>query len=81
MFACGRTAIDRGRWEHMSPNEKTLYVRSLLGHEQARESKGGTPLVHTRPAEAYVQAIDAAYAHGEKRDVDALFDTMGTPRR
>jgi hypothetical protein len=65
----------------MSPNEKTLYVRSLLGHEQAKESKGGAPLVHPQPAEAYVQAIDAAYKQGETRDVDTLFDTMGTPRR
>jgi hypothetical protein len=37
--------------------------------------------VHPQPAEAYVQAIDAAYAHGESRDVDTLFDKMGAPRR
>lgn len=81
LAACSRTTIDRAHWQQMSPNEKTLYVRSLLGHEQARESKGGTPLVHPQPTEAYVRAIDAAYAHGETRDVDTLFDTMGTPRR
>jgi predicted Fe-S protein YdhL (DUF1289 family) len=79
--ACGRTTIDRSHWQQMSANEKTLYVRSLLGHEQAKESKGGTPLVHPQRAEAYVQAIDAAYAHGETRDADTLFDTMGAPRR
>jgi hypothetical protein len=56
----------------MSPNEKTLYVRSLLGHERAKESKGGTPVQHTRPAEEYVHSIDAAYAQGDGRDVEAV---------
>jgi hypothetical protein len=81
LAACGRTAIDRTHWQQMSPNEKTLYVRSLLGHEQAKESKGGAPLVHPLAAETYVQDIDAAYAHGETRDVETLFDTMGARRR
>jgi predicted Fe-S protein YdhL (DUF1289 family) len=79
-FACARTHIDRAHWQRMSRDEKTLYVRSLLGHEQAKESKGGNPLVYPRPAEEYVQAIDAAYAHGEAHDVASVFDAMGTPR-
>lgn len=81
MLACGRTSIDRAHWQQMSPREKTLYVRSLLGHEQAKASKGGRPPAHARPAEEYVQAMDAAYARGEARDADVLFDTMTVPRR
>lgn len=81
LLACGRTSIDRAHWQHMSPDEKTLYVRSLLGHEQAKASKGGQPPAHPRPAEEYVQAVDAAYAKGEWRDADILFDTMSTPPR
>ena len=81
VLACGRTLIDRARWQHMSPDEKTLYVRSLLGHEQAKASKGGQPPAHPRPADEYVRAMDAAYAKGESRDADILFDTMGTPPR
>jgi hypothetical protein len=80
-LACACTHIDRAHWQRMSRDEKTLYVRSLLGHEQAKESKGGNPLVHPRPAEEYVRAIDAAYNRGETRDVDAFFDAMGTRRR
>ena len=81
LCACGRTNVDRAQWQQMSGNEKTLYVRSLLGHERAKESKGGAPNVHTKPAEEYVRAIDAAYAHGEGRDVDAVFEALGAPRR
>jgi len=81
ILACGRTSIDRAHWQQMPASEKTLYVRSLLGHEQARASKGGQPPAHPRPAEEYVRAMDAAYARGEARDAEVLFDTMGTPRR
>jgi predicted Fe-S protein YdhL (DUF1289 family) len=81
MLACGRTSIDRAHWQQMSSGEKTLYVRSLLGHEQAKASKGGQPPAHLRPAEEYVRAIDAAYARGESRDANIVFETMGMPRR
>ncbi len=81
LLACGRTSIDRGHWQLMSPDEKTLYVRSLLGHEQAKASKGGQLPAHPRPAEAYVRAMDAAYARGDSRDAEVLFDTMSTPPR
>ena len=75
-FACGRTTLDRSHWQRMSHDEKTLYVRSLLGHERAKESKGGTAPPHTRPAEEYVQAIDVAYARGDDRVVDAVFEAV-----
>jgi predicted Fe-S protein YdhL (DUF1289 family) len=81
VLTCGRTSIDRVHWQQMSSGEKTLYVRSLLGHEQAAASKGGQPPAHPRPAEEYVRAIDTAYARGDSRDANIVFETMGTPRR
>ena len=81
VLACGRTSVDRSHWQQMSPAEKTFYVRSLLGHEQASASKGGEPPAHPRPAEEYVRAMDAAYARGESRNANVLFDTMAIPRR
>jgi len=64
----------------MSQNEKTLYVRTLLGHEKTREAKGGNDHVFPRPADEYTTRIDAAYAHGDQRNVDAIFEEMGIPR-
>jgi hypothetical protein len=61
----------------MSPNEKTFYVRTLLGHEKAKEAKGGNDRVFTRSVDDYVKRIDDAYAHGDKRKVDAIFEEMG----
>ncbi len=81
IVACGRTSINRDQWQRMSTGEKTLYVRSLLGHDQAATSKGGQPPAHQRPAEEYVKAIDAAYVQGESRNVDIVFETMGRPHR
>ena len=64
----------------MSSSEKTLYVRTLLGHEKVKEAKGGNARAFDRPAEEYARRIDQAYARGERRDVDALFEEMGSRR-
>jgi predicted Fe-S protein YdhL (DUF1289 family) len=77
VFACARTTATRDGWLKMSHDEKTLYVRSLIGHEKAKEAKGGNQRVYERPAEIYVQEIDAAYARGEQRTVDEVFETLG----
>jgi hypothetical protein len=79
-LACHRTNIDRAQWQAMSRNEKTLYVRTLIGHEKAKAAKGGNSRVFTLTAGQYVQQIDAAYAHGEQRSVDTIFEEMGRPR-
>ena len=79
-LACHRTNISRSQWEPMSPIEKTLYVRTLLGHEKTKEAKGGNDRVFPQSADAYVIRIDAAYARGEQRSVDAIFEEMGIPR-
>ena len=80
LLACHRTNIDRSQWQSMSPNEKTLYVRTLLGHEKTKEAKDGNDRVFRKPINEYVTRIDAAYAHGDQRNVDIIFEEMGSPR-
>jgi hypothetical protein len=80
ILACHRTNIDRAQWQSMSLNEKTLYVRTLLGHEKTKEAKGGNDRVFTGSIDEYVKAIDDAYARGDQRTVDAIFETMGRRR-
>ena len=80
VLACHRTNIDRAQWQSMSANEKSLYVRTLLGHEKTKEAKGGNDRVFTRSIDEYVKGIDDAYAHGDTRTVDAIFETMGSRR-
>jgi hypothetical protein len=71
-LACHRTNISRAQWQQMPQNERTLYVRTLLGHEKTREAKGGNDLVFALPAEEY--------GRGDRRTVDAIFGAMGTRR-
>jgi adenylylsulfate kinase-like enzyme len=80
LIACHRTNIDRAQWQSMSANEKTLYVRTLLGHEKTKEAKGGNDRAFTGSIDDYVRGIDDAYARGDSRTVDAIFETMGRTR-
>jgi hypothetical protein len=80
-LACHRTNIDRTQWLSMSSNEKTLYVRTLLGHEKTKEAKGGNDRVFGHSINDYVKRIDDAYARGDQRSVDAIFEEMGSPIR
>jgi predicted Fe-S protein YdhL (DUF1289 family) len=79
LLACARTSATREQWQQMSDEEKTLYVRSLLGHEKAAERKGGNDRAYDRPPQEYVAKIDEAYARGEQRGVDELFASLGRP--
>jgi hypothetical protein len=83
LVACSRDSVDRTRWQKMSPHDKTLYVRSLLGAEKAASAKGGSGRTFPQPAETYVVQIDEAYARGESRNVPEVFGAMaeGTDRR
>lgn len=76
LLACSPPHIDRARWQQMPQSDKVLYVRQLLGGEQAKAAKGGTAPAHPLSAEEYVRRIDEAYARGETRDVDAIFTAM-----
>ncbi|HEX7681493.1 MAG TPA: hypothetical protein VF713_25430 [Thermoanaerobaculia bacterium] len=80
ILSCNQTNIDRAEWQAMPANEKNFYVRTLLGHEKAKEAKGGNDRVFTRAPDDYVKRIDDAYAHGDQRNVDAIFEEMGTHR-
>ena len=80
ILACHRTNIDRTQWRSMSANEKTLYVRTLLGHEKTKEAKGGNDRVFRRSIDEYVKDIDDAYTRGDTRTVDAIFESMGSRR-
>jgi predicted Fe-S protein YdhL (DUF1289 family) len=80
ILSCNRTNIDRAQWQSMPANEKSLYVRTLLGHEKSKEAKGGNDRVFTRSIDDYVSGIDDAYSHGDTRTVDAIFESMGTRR-
>jgi predicted Fe-S protein YdhL (DUF1289 family) len=80
LLACSRTNIPRTQWQSMSPNEKTLYARTLIGHEKTKAAKGGNDRVFNEPAEDYVKRIDETYARGDQRTVDAIFEEMGKPR-
>ena len=80
LIACAQTHLDRAEWQRMSAEKKTLYVRTLLGHQKVKEAKGGNAQVFDKTPEEYARRIDAAYARGEQRDVDTIFEEMGTRR-
>jgi len=80
MLACS-PHTDRAQWQSMTRDEKTLYVRQLLGHETVKERKGGNDRVFARTPDEYVTRIDTAYARGDRRDPDAIFAEMGEARR
>lgn len=80
LLGCAAPSMDRGTWERMSPDEKLMYVRSLLGAEQARRSKGGNDRIHPAPAEEYVKRIDEAYARGDRRSAEEIFISFGERR-
>ncbi len=65
-------------WEQMSPHEKLIYVRSMIGHERVKARKGGNQLHWNLPPEEYVRRIDAAVRSGDQRPPVAIFEGMGT---
>jgi hypothetical protein len=74
--ACGRAEISAEQWKGMSPQDKTLVVESLRGHEAAREAKGGFGRAHPRDTTWYLDQIDARYAKGDKRSVSAIWEEL-----
>jgi hypothetical protein len=64
----------------MSPSAKTVYVRSLLGGEEAKNAKGGLGHRYTRQPEEYVKQIDEAYSRGERRDPAVIFAVLADQR-
>ena len=79
-IACSQH-VDRAHWQRMTAKEKNLYVRSLIGAEKVKDRKGGNDRVYPLPPDDYIKRIDAAYARGEQRPVDVVFESMGSVRR
>lgn len=77
LLSCSQTNIDKQHWQQMSHDNKALYVRTLLGHEKVKERKGGNDRMFNETPEQYVQRIDDAYAKGDSRDVEVVFESMG----
>ena len=77
LAACHGDAIARTRWEKMSHNDKVLAVRSMMGHQQVANSKGGAPVPnYSRTVEAYVAEIDAKYAAGDSRSANEIWASL-----
>ena len=60
----------------MPREDRVLYVQTLIAEEVAKDAKGERGQVRQRPAEEYVNEIDAAYARGDRRDVDNIFEGL-----
>jgi len=73
VLACCTPRVDRARWQHMPPSEKTLYVQSLLGAEKVKDAKGGNEHRYSRNADEYIRRIDDAYARGDRREPAQVF--------
>lgn len=78
LLAC-TPSVSPTDWQHMSNDEKVVYVGSLMGAEQVKNAKGGGGKRYDDAAEEYVTRIDAAYAHGDAREPAAIFAGMGKP--
>ncbi|HEU4523361.1 MAG TPA: hypothetical protein VFT12_15235 [Thermoanaerobaculia bacterium] len=75
LLAACANPVTRADWQQMTPAEKTLYVNSLLGAEKARERKGGNDRAIDEPPAVIVSRIDAAYAAGDQRPPEEIFNT------
>ena len=77
LLACSPAHVSSERWQAMSREDRVLYVQTLLGAEKAKQAKGGTAKAYPEPPEDYVTKIDAAYARGDQRTPDAIFEELG----
>ena len=80
LAACAQNRVDRARWQQMSADEKRIYVQSMIGHEEAKAHKGGSERRFTSAPDDYVRRIDDAYARGDRRNPDTIFEDMGSSR-
>jgi hypothetical protein len=80
LAACAQHRVDRARWMEMSAQEKRIYVQSMIGHEEAKQQKGGSRHSFTLAPDDYARRIDDAYARGDRRTPDTIFEEMGSTR-
>lgn len=74
VLACAKPEVTRADWQAMKNDEKILYVESLLGAEKVKQRKEGKIRRATKEATEYVREIDAAYAGGDQRSPQQIFD-------
>lgn len=72
-LSCTPDSVTRAEWQAMSAHDRVVYVNSLIGAEHAKDAKGGQGRRYDKPATEYVARIDAAYAHGDRRDANVIF--------
>jgi hypothetical protein len=75
--ACSPAQVSHERWRAMSHDDRLLYVQTLLGAEKAKEAKGGAAKVYPEAPEEYVKKIEAAYARGDQRNPEVIFEELG----
>ena len=80
LAACSPDTVDPSEWQAMDRQAKILYVKSLVGAEKVKDAKGGGGRDYARPAAEYVAAIEAAYAAGDQRAVDEIFEGLEPAR-
>lgn len=73
LAACSAGGVDRDDWRRMSKDDRVLYVKSMIGAEKVKDAKGGGGRVYAKPAETYVEQIDAAYERGARGDPHEIF--------
>jgi hypothetical protein len=76
LLACARDTISRDEWRRMPREDRVLYVQTLVAEEVAKDAKGDRGKVRQRPAEEYVNDIDQAYARGDRRNADEIFEGL-----
>ncbi|HEX6094787.1 MAG TPA: hypothetical protein VF432_00580 [Thermoanaerobaculia bacterium] len=76
LLACARDTISRDEWRRMPREDRVLYVQTLVAEEVAKDAKGDRGRVRQRPAEEYVNDIDQAYARGDRRNADEIFEGL-----
>lgn len=80
-LACSPRVMDRGRWQQVPPTERLLYVKALLGAEAAKKAKGGNMRTFSKMPYEYVEEIDHAYANGDSRTADQIFQALADRKR
>lgn len=77
IFGCAAQAeVSAEEWKRMSPEERLLAVKSLLGGEIAADAKGGGGGRYPASAEQYVVRIDTLYRSGERRPLGEVWKSL-----
>lgn len=75
-LGCARDTISRDEWRRMPREDRELYVKTLIAEEIAKDAKGDRGRARRRPPEEYVNDIDRAYAGGDARNVEEIFEGL-----